>query len=123
MFVNLLSNASDAISSGGFITITAASQTLTKFGSRVGNRKDDAFQLGQEVVIIHIDDTGSGIPEDVMPHIFDPFYTTKRGKGGTGLGLSVAKNIVQIHHGTIDLSNRKEGGTRVTIMLPVRAAT
>lgn len=119
LFINLLSNAVEAIPSGGSITITAALQKLTTAGSQVGRRKEDAFKVGQEVVIIRVEDTGSGISEDALPHVFDPFYTTRRGKGGTGLGLSVARNIVQIHQGTIEITNRKEGGARVTIMLPV----
>lgn len=119
LFVNLLSNAAEAMPSGGSITITTALQKLTEAGSQVGDRKEDVFKMGQEVAVIGVEDTGSGIPEDVLPHIFDPFFTTKRGKGGTGLGLSVARNIVQIHRGTIEITNRKEGGARVTVLLPV----
>ncbi|MBI4430827.1 MAG: HAMP domain-containing protein [Candidatus Omnitrophica bacterium] len=119
VFVNLLSNAADAMPPGGSITITAALQDLTEVGSHVGRRKEDTFKVGQEVAVIKIEDTGSGIPEDALPHIFDPFFTTRRGRGGTGLGLSVAKNIVEMHHGTIELTNREEGGARATIMLPM----
>jgi PAS domain S-box-containing protein len=119
LFVNLISNAAEAMPSGGSITITTALQKLTETGSQVGRRKEDTFKVGQEVMTIKVEDTGPGIPADVLSHIFDPFFTTKRGQGGTGLGLSVAKSVVQVHHGTIEIINRKEGGAQATVLLPV----
>jgi signal transduction histidine kinase len=62
-------------------------------------------------------DTGNGIPRDVRPHIFTPFFTTKQ--RGTGLGLAVVKKIVDDHHGSIELEDRRESGTTLTIALPI----
>jgi len=68
---------------------------------------------------IEIADTGPGIPTTVLPHIFDPFYTT-RGEGeGTGLGLSLVYGIVEEHHGSIVAQNRPEGGATFVVELPV----
>lgn len=63
-------------------------------------------------------DTGSGIPDDVLPYIFDPFFTTKPVREGTGLGLSVSKSIVEQHNGEILVETSKTG-TRFTVKLPM----
>ena len=62
-------------------------------------------------------DSGRGIPPDVLPRIFDPFFSTK--PSGTGLGLSVSDGIVREHGGTIDVESTPGRGTRFTITLPV----
>ena len=69
-------------------------------------------------VRIEISDTGPGIPEDVVPHIFEPFYTTKEEGEGTGLGLSLAYNIVENHQGSIRVKCEPEGGATFIIDLP-----
>ncbi len=69
--------------------------------------------------VIEISDTGPGIPGEVLPHIFDPFYTTKDEGEGTGLGLSLAYSIIKEHHGQIEVRNRTEGGAVFTIELPL----
>jgi signal transduction histidine kinase len=65
---------------------------------------------------ILVSDSGPGIPEDVREHIFEPFYTTKR--GGTGLGLSITKQIVTAHKGTIIVTS-VPGGTAFQVRFPV----
>jgi signal transduction histidine kinase len=65
-----------------------------------------------------IDDTGAGISARHQAKLFEPFFTTKPVGQGTGLGLSVARQIIKLHGGTLHLTNRPDGGARVTIQLP-----
>ena len=60
-----------------------------------------------------------GISEDVLPHIFDPFYTTKNIGEGTGLGLSICYQIIEQHDGTIEVDSTPGQGTRFIVSLPV----
>jgi signal transduction histidine kinase len=74
-----------------------------------------------------IRDYGCGIPADKLPHIFDPFFTTKSGpdasgKGGTGLGLSMCRDIMEAHHGRIRVETALGKGTAFTLKLPAVAA-
>ena len=68
-------------------------------------------------LVLSVADRGPGIPDPVRRRVFDPFFSTKT--RGTGLGLAVSKQIVDEHHGRIRLFNRRGGGTRVVIELPV----
>ncbi len=70
-------------------------------------------------VEISIGDTGVGIPQENIGRVFDPFFTTKEVGKGTGLGLNVAYNIVEKHHGSIDVTSRVGEGTTFTVRLPV----
>jgi signal transduction histidine kinase len=70
---------------------------------------------------IELRDTGKGIPAEHMPHVFDPFFSTK-GVGGTGLGLSVSYGIVKNHGGKIRAGNAPGGGAVLTVELPVHQA-
>ena len=69
-------------------------------------------------VRITIEDTGVGIPEDCLPHVFDPFFTTREPNEGVGLGLTIARAIVEQHGGRISIESRPDAGTRVRIELP-----
>jgi signal transduction histidine kinase len=69
--------------------------------------------------IAELDDTGTGVSASHNTKLFEPFFTTKPVGEGTGLGLSVARQIIQLHGGTVRLANRPEGGARVAIYLPV----
>jgi C4-dicarboxylate-specific signal transduction histidine kinase len=71
-----------------------------------------------EGVYITSDDAGGGIPEDALPRIFEPFYTTKEMGKGTGLGLSVSYGIIRDMNGTITAENTDDGA-RLTITLPL----
>jgi|GEM_PF-1928004 len=101
VLINLLSNAIFAMSEGGNLTI----------------RTEVGYKDGSDRIVIYIEDTGSGIPEEVLQKIFEPFVTTRRGKGGTGLGLAVAKSIIEKHGGEISISNKPSGGARASIIL------
>ncbi len=70
-------------------------------------------------VDIRIDDTGPGIDEAQMSRIFDPYFTTKQGKSGTGLGLYITKKVVEDHNGSIKVDSRAGVGTTFTIRLPL----
>lgn len=72
-----------------------------------------------------VEDDGPGVPDDMLPHLFEPFYRadTARGRdGGPGLGLTAAATIVTLHHGTIGAGRGEAGGLRVRIRLPRRAS-
>ena len=67
---------------------------------------------------IAFEDTGCGIAEEDLNRIMDPFFTTKPVGQGTGLGLSIVHQIVQQHHGSLDVSSEVGKGTRITVRLP-----
>lgn len=98
--LNILLNGIEAMESGGRLDVTT--------------RRHDGF------VEVRIEDTGSGIPQDVLPRVFDPFYTTK--ERGTGLGLSIVHTIVTEHGGRIALESEPGRGTRVTLKFPVTSS-
>jgi PAS domain S-box-containing protein len=116
VFINLLTNSAHAMENGGTITVRTYQKQLTGIGANMSDQAVESFRVGQALVIAEIDDTGHGIPDDKLPKIFEPFYTTKPTGKGTGLGLSVVKTIVDLHGATIDLRNLPSGGTRATIM-------
>jgi len=72
-------------------------------------------------VRIVLTDTGLGIRDEDLPHIFEPFYTTKSEGKGTGLGLAVAFGIIERHGGSISVQSELHRGTTFTIQLPQRS--
>jgi len=118
VFVNLLTNALHAMDHDGELHLRTSLATLTS-GKHVGYRHGDRFTPGAHVVVVQIDDSGPGIPDEHLSKIFDPFFTTKPTGIGTGLGLSVCQQIVDMHGGTIAIGNRDEGGARVTIVFKI----
>ena len=79
--------------------------------------------LAVDSVRIDVADRGIGIPPDELQRIFDEFYQTEHGrrsrKGGTGLGLSLTRNFVELHHGTIDVKSSPGRGSCFTLYLPI----
>jgi signal transduction histidine kinase len=65
--------------------------------------------------MVEVDDTGHGIMPENVGKLFEPFFTTKPPGQGTGLGLAIVRRIMEVHGGSIRLSNRKEGGARATL--------
>jgi len=103
VFLNLFLNAAEAMPDGGNITVEVTDRVE-------GDRR--------KYLCIETSDTGTGVDEQVVDKIFDPFFSTKIRDGNSGLGLSVSKGIIEKHKGNIVIQNRKEGGARVTISLP-----
>jgi two-component system NtrC family sensor kinase len=99
VLVNLVVNAAEATPEGGVITV-----------------QTDVSADGTNI-LLHVTDTGSGVPPEVRSHIFDPFFTTKT--MGTGLGLPVAWGIVQQHQGRLSFITAAERGSTFTVELPV----
>lgn len=85
-----------------------------------GNEVRISVRPAEGCARIEVKDTGTGIPAEVLPHIFDAFFTTKEGAGGTGLGLSLSKRIVVEHGGTLTVQSEVGVGTTFTIELPLK---
>jgi C4-dicarboxylate-specific signal transduction histidine kinase len=83
--------------------------------------RSDVFRAGDLIVAAEIEGNRPGIPADKLEKIFDPFFTSKPTGHGTGLGLTVARTIMDVHGGTLSVTNRKEGGVRVTMLLKADA--
>lgn len=98
VWTNLIQNAIYAMDGVGILTIEIA-------------------EHGQDEIAVSIIDSGKGIPPDVLPHIFKPFYTTKPKGEGTGLGLDICKKIIEKHQGRIEVES-EPGKTRFTVYLP-----
>ncbi len=99
----LLVNAVEAMPRGGRLEVTTG------------------WDPSSSVVYVRVKDTGMGISPDALPHIFEPFFTTKEDQHRTGLGLAVAKNIVDQHAGSLTVHSSLEEGTEFTLALPAEA--
>jgi len=110
VIMNITANARDAINGNGEIKI------------RTYNFSSDNINLypylNGNFSVIEISDSGKGIPKEILPHIFEPFYTTKPKGKGTGLVLSSAYGIIQQHKGKILAENSSKGGAVFKIFLP-----
>jgi CheY-like chemotaxis protein len=117
VLLNLFINAQQAMRDGGTLTLTVSA----------ASRADEAG-TGSDGVAICVQDTGGGIAPDLLPHVFEPFWTTKGPRGesdqpGTGLGLSVAHAIVTAHGGAIEAESEAGRGTTFTVWLPIAEAS
>ena len=79
--------------------------------------------MGRDAVL-EITDTGVGIPEEDVPHVFDRFYRVDKARsrdtGGTGLGLSIVQQIVRLHAGSVTVQSKRGEGTTFIVQLPVK---
>ena len=108
VFLNMVMNAEQAIASTGGGGRIEISTSVNKARDRITAK---------------VRDTGTGIPEDTLSRIFEPFYTTKEVGKGTGLGLAIAYGIVQEHGGQIIAANHPDGGAVFTVELPTKPPT
>jgi two-component system NtrC family sensor kinase len=99
--LNLVMNASEAMPKGGEVVVRTS------------------FDPSRNDVLLQVEDTGTGISAEVMPRIFDPFFSTKEEGAGVGLGLAVVYGIVDAHKGTLDVTSNVNVGTTFTVRLPV----
>lgn len=98
--LNLYLNALDAMDSGGTM------------------RVESSYDEKKEELLITVSDTGQGIKEQDLPHVFDPYFTTK--SSGTGLGLSIVLKIVEAHKGKLNIESNYGKGTTVTLVFPIK---
>ena len=107
--LNIAVNARDAMPEGGRLTIESWNASIA-----------DTALLGLkgDFVALSLTDTGTGVPSDVLPHVFEPFYTTKEVGKGTGLGLSQVYGFARQSGGTVTIQSEPGHGTTVTIYLP-----
>lgn len=113
VIVNLVVNARDAMPSGGKVTIRVQN---TRFASE--DHKLRSGSVPGKYACLSVADTGTGIAEEILEHIFEPFFTSKEAGKGTGLGLSVVYGILFEHGGWIDVDSTLGEGTVFTVYLP-----
>jgi two-component system, cell cycle sensor histidine kinase and response regulator CckA len=111
--LNLCVNARDAMPNGGTLRLRAENREL---GLSVADAIERA-RPGHFVVLI-VEDTGTGIPPEVVARMWEPFFTTKEAGKGTGLGLSTARGIIENHNGFVELTTAPGRGTSFKIYLP-----
>jgi signal transduction histidine kinase/PAS domain-containing protein len=109
VFLNLVLNAVDAMPRGGKLRISTAPATMPAGAGRPP----------RPAVRLEFGDTGEGMSAETLAHLFEPFFTTK--EGGSGLGLSVSRGVIQAHAGQITVTSQVGQGTTFTILLPLEA--
>ncbi len=113
VLMNLCTNARDAMPDGGVLTIRAEPAIIND-----DNGARPLVEPGR-YALITVEDTGSGIDDEIKERIFEPFFTTKEVGKGTGLGLAIVYGIIEQHSGHIEIITKKEKGTRFEIYLPL----
>jgi two-component system sporulation sensor kinase C len=113
VFLNFFINAMDAMKRGGELNVSTQIGTGEEWVAAIAHGNGES----QEILRITIRDTGEGIRGEDIPHVFDPFFSTK--DYGTGLGLSVVHGIIQEHGGQIEVESELRKGTAFHILLPL----
>ena len=115
VLMNLALNARDAMRDGGELVLRVRPPTSAESASAA-----PADDVSNGVVVVEVEDTGSGMSEAVKSRIFEPFFTTKQA-AGTGLGLASVRDIVVAHGGRIDLKSEPGAGTIISLLWPTTA--
>ncbi|MFZ0456050.1 MAG: ATP-binding protein [Ignavibacteriaceae bacterium] len=108
--LNLFLNAAEAMKHGGILKITVS------LADQIADENSEILKESKNIKL-EITDNGTGIPEENLSHIFDPFFTSK--KGGTGLGLAIVYRIIENHNGKIEAVSEPGKGTAFKILFPV----
>jgi PAS domain S-box-containing protein len=117
IILNLVVNARDAMPNGGRLTIRTSDADLDeRFSSRYGNCEPGRF------VRLEVADSGSGMSDEILAKVLEPFFTTKRSEGGTGLGLATVYGIVSQGGGAITAESQVDAGTLFSVYLPATYA-
>lgn len=118
VFINLIKNAADA--GARHITVSAQLSVWDDARMEGAHLVGDPAAVSQSprALLMTVEDDGPGIAADVLEHVFDPFFTTRSGGDGTGLGLYLVEEIVSEHRGCITVESGASGGTRFSIWLP-----
>ncbi len=119
VLVNLLLNALQAADPGARDVTRTYDAVVTPSPSNAHSiRAGTELTTGTPIVVCEVEDTGRGIPVDLMPRVFDPFFTTKAPGEGAGLGLAVSRRIVEQLGGYLEITSRLGRGTRAIVALP-----
>jgi CheY-like chemotaxis protein len=112
--MNLCVNARDAMPRGGVLTISTSQVSLDARFCR-----SHEWAKPGEYILLEVVDTGTGMDQETLQHIYEPFFTTKETGKGTGLGLATVYGIVRQHEGMINVKSRLDQGTTFSVYLPV----
>ncbi len=134
VFINIFLNSVHAMPNGGNISIRSylapkgrlsrslqgkGLARLDKLGEGIDARSEYYSKFSKRAVMVEIEDTGVGISQENVKKVFNPFFTTKGPREGTGLGLSVTKNIIDMHGGIIEIKSEEGKGTKVIVALKI----
>lgn len=120
VFINLVNNALDAMPEGGNLRVSTGvvAEEFDENGARFAAGSDESQAKVAPRVFVEFADTGCGMTEELRARIFDPFYTTKETRGGTGLGLVVIRQVVREHGGEIEFESEAGRGTLFRLTFP-----
>ncbi len=117
--LNLMLNAVQAMPQGGELTLQAMIDPAPPLAGRASDGHSNPSLARPANVLLMLIDTGAGIAPNVLPRIFEPFFSTKTKSGGSGLGLPTTRKIIEAHGGSIDVQSELGKGTKFTIRLPI----
>ena len=118
VLLNLCVNARDAMPGGGLLNLSASNLVIDQPCVGLNGEGEPG-----PYIVIQVEDTGTGMPPEVIERIFEPFFTTKELGKGTGLGLSTSLGIIKSHHGFLQVESAPGVGTKFLVYLPAHAAT
>lgn len=120
VFLNFLANAIESMPDGGQLKIRTYTEERTGVIDDPHYKKEANLKFMEQLEVAEIEDTGYGLPEDVIHKIFTPFFSTKGDEGGASLGLWIVRNIVEMHNAKMKIENNKDSkGKKVTLIFKV----